>query len=729
MFQYLFHKINEYFLMFLDLKLNQNNKEIDIEYEEFPPFSKIYIKKKPNISFFQDNFESFKFFSKICLFLLFITIIFRFIIHIPDLPDPFDTNNASNYTEFDYLSNLDEIEFLSKNLTFNNTSIKNNKLINEYKPLFKPNLFQKEENSFQKECFQFIENDLKLNINNYKIGDCFDHKQYENMLSCHLKVAPSQAKSESRILVLGSTGKIGRIFVKKLIQRKIPFVEIKGKLHFDLNEQEIYRIFDQISFSKVYDLTKGSNKLHQKIFNYFNQRQIPLLRIVHLKDFDPNANFQQIVIPDDIEIFGNQYITNLTSNFYKEIYKCIVKDSCNINDFNNEKFYLANDIADILLSNINNMDTIFVNYPNISQYSAKVIYQAALNFNQFKRHDFDSQLLNKSINSLTKTFYDICFSQIEKENHPFISIFSIIKQNDRNELQNFYDFYNEIFQQYPDISMEFIHFWIISNEKESFNPYKYQINEKILKKLHVIKINEEILKIIENIIGNESIEYYLRNIGIRLSRGKMIYFSQTGNFPSKKIIEIVQKEIENPFIMFLKYSKPNSKIDEFNSDFINKYNEENIEDINDYLSIECLYKDIFNYVNGYSLTNYQNNNERILFMDLSTFKVSFNLFFLSNSDQIYNTNLKQNLKNDKLYYGLFLNFCKGFPSKTLNKNMRTNWGISLDYFNKSETDSFKQWIHYLYNITLKQNNSINCYVSTFNLYKKASRSQNCFEFY
>ena len=109
-----------------------------------------------------------------------------------------------------------------------------------------------EEKAFTNECYNFINGKQ----NRTTVKKCFNHMNKRYLLCCHLGVPPSKA-NKGRILVLGSAGKIGLALTEKLKEKGQKFVEIRGRLLFDLNNSQIYEIFDTINITHVFDLVKN----------------------------------------------------------------------------------------------------------------------------------------------------------------------------------------------------------------------------------------------------------------------------------------------------------------------------------------------------------------------------------------------------------------------------------------------------------------------------------------
>lgn len=103
-------------------------------------------------------------------------------------------------------------------------------------------------------------------------------------------------------------------------EKRIDFVEIRWRLHFDLNNSQIYEIFEYINITHVYDLINNEDGeiVHNKIFDFFNKKGVIVTRIVENKI---DTKYDQIIAP---KAFGNQYMKIGVSILFNYTFHCIV---------------------------------------------------------------------------------------------------------------------------------------------------------------------------------------------------------------------------------------------------------------------------------------------------------------------------------------------------------------------------------------------------------------------
>lgn len=171
--------------------------------------------------------------------------------------------------------------------------------------------------AFDRECYQFVSgSDTDGKDNN----SCYSHVPSRNYLSCHLQIAPSEARIP-RVLIIGSRGKVGRELVKILAKNKTLFTEVKGSYHINADFGNFGSFLDAANFITMIDLSRPSIPSLRDLAKYRNMKYIKLVDNIE----NQNSDYVQIKIK---EPFGNQYLKIGVSPFFRAIYDCINIDKC-----------------------------------------------------------------------------------------------------------------------------------------------------------------------------------------------------------------------------------------------------------------------------------------------------------------------------------------------------------------------------------------------------------------
>ena len=338
-----------------------------------------------------------------------------------------------------------------------------------YTPSYKPfNDDLNPKNSFEKECYQYINGDQKgLNDTN-----CFVRTKYNKRLCCHLGVAPSERRLP-HVVVLGSNGKVGKEVVTLLKQKNRRVIEVKGSTHINLHVGLVYALFDSINITRVVDVTRGQKDLHNQIYNYFwNSRKIKITRVVP-DQFD-TIGVQQIVIRNR-EPFNIQYIDRGASNLYRSIYSCLedsVKE-CKKPENNYGTFVIASEVAQLVVDNIDSNNELI--QAELKDYSAEFLWNSVL---QYKR----GKLPKKS------PFYSILYDwhKIILEKYSKIYYSQVYTSSNSgafvDRAQNTLILIEKLLNDFPDMSSEYIQFWIKIGSDDSFFD-KITIGEELSKRM------------------------------------------------------------------------------------------------------------------------------------------------------------------------------------------------------------------------------------------------------
>lgn len=549
--------------------------------------------------------------------------------------------------------------------------------------LIKPfHFYTRVADDFENECFNFIDNEQ----NNNNIEDCYVHSAYRYLLCCHLGVPPSQSKI-GRILVLGSAGKIGLSLTKILNQNNILFAEIRGKLHFDLRLNSIYEIFDTLNITHVFDLVRSNENesLHEQIFKYFNKRGIVVTRVV---ENQVNSKYDQIISP---QIFGNQFLKIGVSQLFNDTFHCIVKNECNRKHiYSNDLYIPVNEITNELLKAITHK-TPQIRKPKVSVFTEKEIWEKVILYKQNK--------LNKD-DKVYPVFEDIYEEEIERKKKPYLTI-GYLTSNDKvrySKAENTIKMYEKILNEYPDINLEMIVLWVKNNDNATFEECM-NVGQILKKRLHVYEISQESIQLVLKILKtNYMPEYFFRDVAVRLGSGELLMTGSSDVYPSPLFFEIAQRKLIGPFTilkslrinapsfndsfgMYLKKDEPvASSLDQATkpTSFWKYYNfvQGALGDIQGALR-QTMYK-----MNGWLFDKWVFAADTIFAWDLTMFKVPFYSVSINNSMHQFHVPTSKhsprfNTKNKP--FSRRKNLCKGIPTKNMNENVRSNWGISFDF--------------------------------------------------
>jgi hypothetical protein len=308
-------------------------------------------------------------------------------------------------------------------------------------------------------------------------------------------------------------------------------------LHFDLSQRQIYRIFDEMTFSYVIDLVRADERVHARIRSYFFARKVQVLRVV--ESFLDDDWLVQIKAR---EAFGDQYMKHNVSELFRRIFEHLVEGKVSQSPrFSQTKSYsLASDIADTVLDVVFGKGLSHRISPDLKEYQDVEIWKAAISFRMGVVPRASRLYETLSEISARKDKKEIYFSQ------------TYITTNDELRLRlakNTLDMVDHALGVYPDISVEYIQFFIMNSGNATIFP----VGERLASRLHVIEVSNEQLEKLQTIlqIPKRVIpEYIFRNIGARLSRGKLIMTGSQDTWPSPALYEIAQRELVGPLTIY-----------------------------------------------------------------------------------------------------------------------------------------------------------------------------------
>lgn len=565
------------------------------------------------------------------------------------------------------------------------------------------NIYNKYNNDqlFKKECYVFINGEqAKQNT-----SDCFVHSYYRQYLSCHLGVPPSQAQI-GRVLVLGSAGKIGLSLTKSLKKSQIPFLEIRGRYQFDLNNSQIYEIFDTLNITHVYDLVRHQEGeiLHNKINDYFLRKNIIVTRFV---DREIDSKFDQII--SSYEPFGNQYMKLNVSRIFNHTFYCIVENKCKYFSFSEKKKFITSTEISIELLKALSQKVPKIKRIVFKAYSEKQIWNKVL---KFKRDRLDKNDIFYSI------FNDIYKDSIDRKVNPFLSI-GYLTTNDEKHYSNAANtlkMYQKVLDQYPDISVEITLFWVML-----FNTTKFEdcirIDKHLRFRLHVIDVSKKDMQTVLDVLHTTFIpEYFFRDISTKLGNGELLMTGSSDAYPSPSLFEIAQRKLVGPFTIL---KSDRIRAPEFNESFYYYLEKQDTVtsaldhakepcDFHHYLlsslghlgDVQGTVRSTMKELNGWIFGKYCYAVDAAFVWDMMMFKVPFYIVQMPNSMHKHHKFVSYKTPRFKLSHkvraSMFL--CNGIPTKYINGYLRNNWGVSYDFQTSKHDKNRGKFGHLLYDL-------------------------------
>ena len=409
-----------------------------------------------------------------------------------------------------------------------------------YKPAYKPfNDDLTPKTAFEKECYEYINGDQKgLNDTH-----CFTRTVYRNRLCCHLGVAPSE-RFLPHILVIGSNGKVGQEVVLQLKTFNKRVIEVKGINQINMFVWDMYQIFSTINITRVIDVTRGKKELHDTIYNQFwNYRKIPIFRVVD--NFISQQGTTQIRINDN-EPFNFKYLGRNTTQFYKDIYNCLNNNICqrSLNDTESSKYYVSGkQVANVIVQNLDHLNELIS--PSLKVFTKDQIWEFMLRFkaNKLPRNHILYSAFSKWKEQIRNKYSNVFYSQVYTSTNTGKFV---------ERAQNTLYLINQLLNDYPDISSEYIQFWVKKDSNESFFDIM-KVGPELQKRLHVIEVDQEdyaVIKKVLNLTDKDYPEYIFRDIGLRLCQGEVIYAGSEDIYPPPQLMDIMEKRLVSPFIIW-----------------------------------------------------------------------------------------------------------------------------------------------------------------------------------
>ena len=270
--------------------------------------------------------------------------------------------------------------------------------------------------------------------------------------------------------------------------------------------------------------------------------------------------------------------------------------------------------------------------------------------------------------------------------------------------QNTLNLLGKVYEQYPDISSEFIQFWIKKENNLSFFE-AINLPPQLRKHYHIIEVSNETYKLICDTMGisyNQFPEYYLRDIGVRLGKGQLLMTGTEDVYPPFALFDIAQRKLDSP--LGILRSNRQETVETMEQVF-EKYYTKRTD--NPFTVIDYQEKYTFNdhyyfawgetgdiqgaarrqiyELNGWAWGSWVWFADGGFLFDQATFKAPYYEIRFAHSYHQYH----ERISSKSIHYDIddnmvkVVKFCAGYPSKDVDEFVRPNWGISYDFKNKT----------------------------------------------
>ena len=378
---------------------------------------------------------------------------------------------------------------------------------------------------FFTECLD-IKYHRKINYTSF----CIEREQTE-YLSCILSIPPSKAKKK-HVLVVGSRTPIGMSLVWELKNREIPYVEIKGKAHIDLNAKESYDIIKSVQYCAIFVCVE---KLDDPAYL---QAMIRNLKIPTYS-FSPELGLRDYTITIDTpKIVGPQFM-GLQNDFWNIIVqRCNLLENPVINELN-QNFIGSKTAASLVLEKV--LPYIY----GISQdYPKQITLQPTTTLEKVLKTvaakypkcyiRMNGRKVYGEIDDEAQEAIDFAASQYSTTNEAYLSLVFIA-----NELDDSTEFMNkelawidDYVKRYPSTPIEIV-IVMLTHTKGMNVIYP---RENIKSHVKVILVPSE--KAPED---NSNPEYIMRNIGIRRATGRFIVAARADNLVPISLLDAARR--------------------------------------------------------------------------------------------------------------------------------------------------------------------------------------------
>lgn len=346
-------------------------------------------------------------------------------------------------------------------------------------------------------------------------------------------------------------------------------------------------------------------------------------------------------------------------------------------------------------------------------------------FNTFNENEIWSKMISYKQNKmdkkdkLYKVFDDIYNSSVERSKNPYVTIGYLTTNDDSHvqKVKNTLNMYEKILNQFPDINLEIVLFWVQNFNSSSFIEM-FDVKENLQKSLRVFEMSKEMVTKVMNILGTKFIpEYFFRDIEVRLGRGELLVSGSADSYPSPTFFEIIQRKLMGPFTVlrsrridalpfeeaFNKYLQKQVSVDSMLTNSNKPYRFWRYYDFcrGAYGDMQGALRTTLFKVNGWIFDKYVWAADTALIWDLIMFKVPFYSVIMKDSMHQVLESRSEDTPKFVIRLGPSrknMLLCSGIPTKNMNDHIRPNWGISFDFAVKNATNVPIKYGHLVYNI-------------------------------
>ena len=273
---------------------------------------------------------------------------------------------------------------------------------------------------------------------------------------------------------------------------------------------------------------------------------MPLIRTVCKLSSNPNTI--EVKTPN---VFGNQYIQTKTEKIFRYVFNSLVLNKTEnykiIPSMKEPNYASSHDIASYLVSIIKSNSRLQSYDLELVQFSEFDIVETLKKYKIGLPENEDDEKEMR----IRRIFNDVENAAIERDK-PYLSHYTAVSNNPSRlkRTQMVYDAYEKVLSLYPDIAVEFI---LIYCEQDPTGPsYEkyFKIGPLLKSRLTVLYVSEKSLNEVKSRLDTVDFpEYFFRNIGIRLSRGDVIYSGSSDVYPSPSLFEAAQRHMFSPFVL------------------------------------------------------------------------------------------------------------------------------------------------------------------------------------
>ena len=507
---------------------------------------------------------------------------------------------------------------------------------------------------------------------------CYDHTQNNKYLSCHFSIAASD-KTEY-VLVVGSSSPQARIFINELQNNKIPFREIKSKAQFNISEEFNMLILYQLSLRCIVDFSRPSGR--SLLVDFANDRKVPLFHLV-AKPQNQNGIYE-LLVPE--LVFGPVYFNLNTTSFMRQVASKLDGKNETFDYEPNDVFGSAHEIA------VHIYETIFA-----GSYIAPSLIKRK--FKSFRAQDILDMIDGKKEmdDSILADLYYIQTMRIQPD-VPYASFSAVVSNEDEiiERVSVAMKLYENVLPLYPEASFELIYLFVHTVDKSDDFWHVFKPGDLLKQHIRVYEIqHKEYMKLLNVMNATMIPDYFIRNIGFRISRGEYIFSGSGDIVPSPFFFDACERKMFTPMAMYRsKRIDYNGTIDD--DDMFYHYSQRNgmyeyDAILNDWPSawhnamwyvytwgdMQGGHRKMVESIQGYVNDKYTYHIDNLFALDMSTFKPTPLVLTMPLCYHVAHKIVSQDTETFPLFTKpeYMEAFCKGQRTTTFKHLQRPHWGL------------------------------------------------------